>query len=252
MNLILDLIVVVLIAAFLFNGARKGFIKSIGGLASVLVSFFCASRLSKPLAAFFSDKVIGGPVRDAFVTEVAKSMNVGAASADAAYQTLNLPELLKDAPDFIVRLVEKYGTSIESVTDGLGDAAAGALEAVNRQIVDGIVMPTVHAFSNALAFLAVFLVTMAVCGIAIFLVDMVFKLPILHAMNTSLGLVVGAISGFLCIGFLCVVYHYVAPYLVTVNPGWVGEEIIENTLIFRWFYHNNIVMALLQWFQSAF
>ena len=63
-SLICDIILALIFVLIVAGGYRKGFIKSLLGLASLLIAVVCASLFTPPVSSWLSDRYVENAVKD--------------------------------------------------------------------------------------------------------------------------------------------------------------------------------------------
>lgn len=110
---------------------------------------------------------------------------------------------------------------------------------------DYIVEPAAKTVSDALAVLAVFVVSLIALNLLILLLDLIFKLPLLSAANRLGGLVFGLLTGFLAALVFCTVVHIALPYLPGLGIA-LDSEGASGALLFSWLSSVNPLAFLYQ------
>jgi len=73
--------------------------------------------------------------------------------------------------------------------------------------------------------------------------DAVFKLPILHQVNSLLGGVFGLLKGVVVVFLLCAALQFTLPYLAAKYPN-ITQQKISQSRIYEFVYVNNPIYKL--------
>ena len=134
---------------------------------------------------------------------------------------------LIDSLPFIVRqLVDR-----EELTARYGDSVEG-FDEIAADFAESVASPLSALLSNLIAYVAVFLLSMLALFLAFKLLDGIFKLPVLNAINKMLGCILGVGAAFLLLGAIT--------FLLGLLVGVLGststlKQLIEMSALFRWF-----------------
>ncbi|MBQ7794556.1 MAG: CvpA family protein, partial [Clostridia bacterium] len=125
----------------------------------------------------------------------------------------------------------------------LDEKLAKQTEAVETMKNDALVVLTDTVTEVILKIVSIILLFLAVrLGVFLLLrlLDLLFKLPVLSGVNSFLGMIVGALNGLLAVYILCAVLTLLAP---TESLSVIGD-IVDKTLIVKYFYNNNLLIEL--------
>ena len=220
--------VLILVAAILLlhilNGRRRGLVKTVFSLFSVIVAMVVtatvAPMLSKQLQnnetvyVFVEDKVTAS--LDVYIEDMEES---SVAVQNEVIQGLPLPEAVKDM------LVENKNAEVYQAM-----AVEGLRDYVIKYIT-GVVI-------NAGSFIVVFIVVNIAIRILAVLLDIISKLPVLNTLNKTGGAVIGFLQGMLVIWLLCIV-------LMAFSSTELAKDVyaqINASKILTYIYDNNLLL----------
>ncbi|MBQ8636801.1 MAG: CvpA family protein [Clostridia bacterium] len=231
MNYIFDLVLIGIITASVLVAKRRGFLKSSYTVLSLIISAVLIVTLQQPFTDYLSSSALGQTVRDKVQLQVMgtaeKQMTDINAEEDEETavkvgEMMGLPSFLMD---FLDEKLEKQAEAVETMKN---DALAVLTDTVTEVIL--------KIASIILLFLAVRL------GVFLLLrlLDIIFKLPLLSGVNSFLGMIVGALNGLLIVYIICALLTLLAPTesLSTLS------EIVDETLIVKYFYDNNLLIEM--------
>ena len=220
--LIIDLVLAAVLAVFALLGARKGLIRSLMALVSVVVALIGATLLTAMFVEPVTDLVypkVEERVLEQFERDI-PSDALAAEDGDLSAGGL-LPDELSEALDTLKR----FGVSddaIDGVTKSVTDSAASAAERAAYLLVKTIV--------QAALFLAFFLALMLLLRLLTHGLDRLFSLPVLAQLNSLGGAALSLMEGALLI-FLIV---FLAPRL---GVTWFADH-AAGTHLLAWFLNN--------------
>ena len=220
--LIIDLVLAAVLAVFALLGARKGLIRSLMALVSVVVALIGATLLTAMFVEPVTDLVypkMEERVLEQFERDI-PSDALAAEDGDLSAGGL-LPDELSEALDTLKR----FGVSddaIDGVTKSVTDSAVSAAERAAYLLVKTIV--------QAALFLAFFLALMLLLRLLTHGLDRLFSLPVLAQLNGLGGAALSLMEGALLI-FLIV---FLAPRL---GVTWFADH-AAGTHLLAWFLNN--------------
>lgn len=223
MWLFLDVLLVLLIALFAFHGAKKGLIKSLCGTLVTVVAVIIAFNFSAPVADYFRSTFVYKQLTDNLNEKVEEYVNT--------ITTDSLGTLLEDEPNGLAALLAGFGTGTDSVKQKYDELVASGETKIATALTDYIVQPAAKTLSDALAVLVVFLVSLAALNLAVLLLDLVFKLPVLSLANRLGGFAFGLIGGVLAALLFCTVVNIALPYLPGIGIK-LDSESASTALLF--------------------
>ncbi len=205
---IADIIAILIVAFLIVWGIKKGFVKAIFSLGSLLISLILSLILYPPVTGFLAESALGDFVR----LNVYKVLGAdGAAAGDTS--VLNLPEI--------------FGTAIRQ-------AETAAKETLANVVADLAL--------TLLGIIIVFILVKILLWLVLKLLDVVTKLPIIRTANKLLGGAVGAVYGVLVIYLLLALLTFVT----TLNATNLPMQIVQESSVVSAMYHNNILLNFLQ------
>lgn len=224
----IDLILVVLMAAVIFNAVRRGFIVSVFRLLSAVVSVAAAVLFYKDLGLVFYDHFVYDKISGYLDGLISRA-------AENADGTFNLQAFFADLPENIRNIADAFGLDIGKLSaefSGVENATEGYVEELSGRMAENIA----RTVSNILAFAAIFFAALIVLNLLCLILDSVAKLPVLHGTNKLLGLVLGAAEALL----LGIIISYVIAALCktwgTVDETFAYRDMIDRTYVAKFLY----------------
>lgn len=221
LNIIL-IIVCAIMAIYMIVGAYRGLVKTAFSLLTLAVAVFIAGQAGpyagKVLQRTVVYEVIEGGIEDR-VSDFAWQQAEKAGEQIEVIDRMPLPQVLRRS------LVENNNQEIYNALNI--DAFAQYLSAYLACLV-------LNAFGFILAFILALIVLKALeSGL-----DLLSKLPVIHAFNGLGGACVGAVKGIIVVWVLCIVVTMIA----STSLGIYILEQINNNQILSLIYNNNILM----------
>ncbi len=233
MSWILDIGLVIVFALCVWRGHRKGLIKALTGVIAFLLAAAVALLLSTVVAGIVYDKTVEPPV----VTAIEEVLGEGGSLAQGA------DKALEALPAFLQNLLEKADiVSGQDIVGKLTDQADTTSFA--QQISDQVVRPPAMKLLKAICTLLLFIVGLLAAHIALRLLNVLAKLPLLKQLNKSLGLVAGVLSGVLWVLFFSCVLQVVAA--VSGPDAVINQTVVEQTHLLSWINGLNPLSGTLQ------
>ena len=217
-DLLYMILAVVTVAIF----TKRGFIESVfrfgRSITAGVICYFAGPHVSK----LIYDKLIYRGIVD-FVSEKVEQFLINAVGS------VDVQSLIDGLPFFVKQLVDR-----ESMEAKYGNAV-GNFEAVAHDFAETVSQPLASLLSNLIAYVLVFLASMLLLFILFKVLDGIFKLPILNAINKTLGFIFGVLATCLLLAAIT--------FLLGVLVGILGststlKQLIEMSHLFRFF--NNL------------
>lgn len=219
LRFVIDALYVILAVVTVIVFTKRGFIDSVfrfgRTIAAGILAYFFGPRLSD----FIYEKLIYRGILG-LVTEKIEAFLMSTAEA------INIEGMIDALPFLVKQLIdadaikEKYG-----VTEG-------NFEEIAADFAASVSQPISSLLSNLIAYVAVFFVALLLLWIVFKILDGLFKLPGLNAINKVLGAILGVIAA----GLLLAALTYVLGVLVGVfGSTSMLNQLVEASTFFRVF-----------------
>ncbi len=236
MNVILDLAVVGILALTIVVGYKKGFVKSLMGLASGILALVIAFLFSPALARVVDDSL----VRPAVVSAVEEKI----VSVDPSEG--NLWDFLANAPEELKSFFASIGVDLSQLDSYLPpETEPSDSSSALTEVSEALAAPLSNMISTVIAFIVIYLGALIILKIVSAMLDGLFKLPVLRIPNKLLGAGIGAITGVITCFVVCSVVGLVLPYLAGSDYPLLSNVTADKTLLFRFFCGFDGVASLL-------
>lgn len=222
---ILDIFVILIILVFGLIAYYKGFIKACIGFLPSLISIIATYILQKPVSIFLRSTILFEKIKSTVYT----SMNLENIISNSALEiqtdiinNMNIPEFIKNA------LLENNNPVVYRLlnVDKIQDYIAGFIANICINIISVIVI-----------YICVFLIA----RVAVSLLDIFSKLPVVNTFNHILGFTIGALKGIIIIWLLGIIitFFYSSQSMLSLF------ELLDSSIIAKFFYNNNILLFLI-------
>lgn len=184
---IIDAIVVLILLAFCIWGAKRGLFRSLAGLVIVVVALVGASMLSYTFSTPLT-KAVTPLIRDRIVEYVENAVEEQA------------EEHADELPAEVHDLLERLGLD-EEVREDLREKAEETVTTTGTDALNAVVESVVYGFVHTTLFVLFFLALTLLLNTILKAMDLVFRLPGLHFLNTAGGALFGVVEGALLLFF---------------------------------------------------
>ena len=236
MALFLDILIVAVFALLILVGFKRGFIRSVAGLAASLLALLLSSYFSAPLAEKAFDSFLQQPIQSAL------SQQLDVSDPQALETSLN--NTLQSMPQSIANLLRsQFGSTQEmaqSIYEVLSSGQGNAAERITQQWV----RPLAVSLLQVVILVVMFILLRLILGLVTKALDKVCSnLPIVRRVNTLLGGVVGLIHGVLAILLLSAVLQGIA--VTNTADAALSTATVQQSTVLKWVLSVNPLSDLL-------
>jgi uncharacterized membrane protein required for colicin V production len=197
MSLIIDIVAIVLLLACVLISYKRGMIKCVISLVTVIISLIVAIVFSRPITDFI---VKNTNWDDGLQTKIAEVMRI---NPDAEFKVENMENAPKGVQNYIN---EKVSTAVKDGTTSVGNAVA---EGFTYLIINAIVALLLYFGTR---FALVFVKALS---------TLIEKLPVIHQVNKLGGAIYGVISGFFIIYTVLILF-------VIIGPLFTSSDVLKS------------------------
>ncbi len=237
MSLAIDAIILLSAVIIIWRGAGRGFVKSVMGLVTAVVSFIAAYAYTPVLAEIIREKYLSDKITDG-IFETLKSL-----AFDTDTDLYNLDRLAADMPEPFTSILERYNVNISVFTEKI-KGITGCGENTVRAFSEEIAKPTSQIIANCISFILIFFAAFIVLSILTAILNLIFKLPLLSQANSVLGMALGAVEAVLFAFVLAVVLSSLVSSLGAIDTDLFGKSIVENTRICKYLIEHNPIKEI--------
>ncbi len=213
---IIDIIIIAVIAVSVLYGMYRGFISSVLGIASVIVSIFIASSLSGQVAD-------GLRQNETLIRTLTYYTDAGSRIRNNEFSDLPAGSLTQPMIDNIlsqISLPDSFRTVfLEEIRKTAAETTQNVSAVLSRTIVNVSI--------SIISFLITFLIAFLLSTLLVHMIAYVFEFPVLRHLDALAGGIFGGIRGILLIFIL----FALVPLVMAVVPvDAVGKVISESKL----------------------
>lgn len=226
MSWTLDLIIILIIGLTLYFSAKNGFVKTAISASSFIIAMALTATLSAPLAEVIKQTPIADSIRTATEEKINDILLDNSFDVDS---------LLDGESSEFNNLLSISGITKESLSDWYDEDVTPSVEDATAKLAEGITAPIIDTVAMAVAIIVIYIGTRIALMVLSFVLDQIFRLPVLKSCNKLLGIIVGVVLALIRVCLFC----FVASILIK-NADFLGNEFISNlapekTLLFKTF-----------------
>lgn len=226
MWIILDLIIVAIVALFVFLSAKRGFVRTI----IEFVGYILAVYLAFTVGGIISTAIYDGAIEPAIVSSTAE--RIVDTAGESVDSTVN--NVWESLPDLVTKGAESFGITSDYLRNSLTENSVNTenATAIAENAVSAIVEPVIVPLLKSIIGIILFAVLIFVVRILAKAINKVFKLPLIGGLNKFLGGVVGGLKGIVISVIFVVIIGLIMSF--TENGFLIfTEENIEQTYLFK-------------------
>lgn len=228
MGIVWDIILIAVIAFFIILSAKKGFLSASKNIISLVLTAVLFFSFQSAVLDFLKDSPLGDNIRTSVSQNITKTYEAEQLPEDAdttdtdqalaICKALSLPKFLSD--------------SIETTLTEMSEIKNNVLEV----ITDTITLLILRLISLLILFAAVKIFVF----LALKILESLFELPGLKAINRLLGAVLGILNALLAVYIICGLISLLVP----TNNLEAVQDAVNSTYILKYFYDNNLLLSL--------
>lgn len=230
MGLALDIIIALIIIVTVISCTKKGFVKSVMGLVSVIAACIIAYYLTPVLSPVINEKFVADKITDSVAEKISDVSN------NVSGDGFNLQKAFDNADENgLADLLASFGLTVDDVSSVFKtqtNASDETVSEVSGSIAEGIA----NTISNVISFIIIFLGALIVLGIITLILNALCKLPVLHGANRLLGFIFGCLCAFIYSWLIAKLSVVIIGALSAVNPGVFHTDVAEGTTLLKFFY----------------
>ncbi len=232
---IIDVILVLILIACVWTGARRGLVNGIAGLLVMIFAIFGANFVAKNYSREFRPAL--EPFVNSFVDETISKIQFSGVedtsrAGDLTAEDENDPAVYTAA----VKCLEKIGISSSSAKNLAKKASAG-IKSIGKDLKDSLSSEVIKALCYILVFIIAFILIIIVFTIIGTILNLAFRMPGLNAVNYALGGVLGLAKGIIIVCAIACVIQYTG---IILKP-----EVIAKTKVLKYVMNHNLISQLL-------
>lgn len=228
MKYVLDIAAVGVVVLFACIGAGKGFIKSCADFLGTIIAMIGAGIFSGAAAEWVFDTFFHEAL-----TEKVTELSAGLSEGEAVHAVFNrFPEMIQRA---LTAAGITEGSVVAQLQSGTTAVAEGITEALRPMLV-GLI--------SAMTMVVLFVLLLVIVRALATLLTGLFELPLLHGINTALGVVFGALMAVPVIWVVLACVRALTPILAADMQASI-QKLMDGSLLAGAFYSFNPTYWLL-------
>lgn len=220
MSIVLDAVALIIILVVAFITMKRGFVKSIIGLASLVLTLLIVSVCSKPVATFVYDSVIDKSIQNSIVKQLDENDQKNNDAVNSVWNSL---------PKFLTNAAQNSGVTTDSIGSIIKSNDDNAVIAQNFS--QNVVRPSAISILTFSVNIILFIVLTILFRLLSKVICKLFKAPVLKQVNKALGLVLGVLKGIVIASLVCVAVSYIVSFSKN-DYVFLNSEVIKNTIVF--------------------
>lgn len=226
MWILLDLIIVAIVAIYVFISARRGFVKTAIEFVGFALSIYLAFTIGGGISNSIYEKTIEPAVVNTAVNAVGETAGDGVDDAvDSTWNSL---------PECVIKLADNFDITPDTLRETIKDAAIGTNQVapIAKQASASILKPIVVPLIQTAVGVIIFVVLMFLVKLLAKVINRLFNIPIVGGLNKTLGAVLGFGKGILVAAVVVIVINTIVSFSVDGFLFFTAEN-IENSMIFK-------------------
>lgn len=229
MGYILDIILIAVVVLFVLLAAKKGFIASSKNIITLLLTVTLLASMQGVMLEALQNSPLGDNIKKMVSENVTKT-----------YKAENLPEAT-DTTDTEKSVMICEAMSLPTFLSDSIEQSIREMSEIKNNVMEVITDALTLLIMRVIAMLLLFILVRIFVFLAVKLLDSLFKLPGLNAINKSLGAVIGIVNAFLVIYIICGAISIFAP----ADKLALISQTMDQTFLLGYLYNHNLLLGLL-------
>ena len=235
MGYLFDLIILAILGLTIWFGFKKGFIKTV---LSAL-SFFIALVIAFSFQAKLSEKINEIPMIDN-VRKTVREEFIKLAPTNNNEQGFDSEKLVNEKPDGFKTILKIAGVDEKDIKAKYEGWKKQGTEMAADTLVSYVADPIIKSVVSVVSFAIIFFVSLLLLKLMVYVLDNIFRLPVLKQANKVLGVALGVFLGL----FRAYVFGAAVTLLLPLIQSKNTSFLIGDSFIFRFFYEDaNILIG---------
>lgn len=215
LSLALDAAVVLIFISVIYRAYKKGFVRTVVGLAGTIAAYIAAFLFCHPVGDWidstFMRKYVNNTIDSFAANNGAANPGLYSTAANGSVSSFDIAN----------EILSQFGAK---VTDAL---------------ITAVSVPLSTLISRSIAFFIILAACMFVVGIITHMLNAIFKLPILGSLNAIAGAAVGVIEAVVILAILSTLMSLILSMCFLQGNQPISINTIESTHIFKYVYNAN-------------
>jgi uncharacterized membrane protein required for colicin V production len=211
-QILLDILMCLSLAGFVFLGIKQGFIKSFFQYTKLTIVIIITMLLGAYLVGFCQEQFVAPRLEDKVSAVLVEKAESAGDSLKYEDLTSGLPSIVKKVLN--ARVFKSYFESLKGSAVEVADKLGEKIENVAISVI-----------SKIMAYFITFVLAYVLCTILIIFIERIFELPVLNGLNKILGSVWGLSHAYVFLSFAACVAMFL-----------FGSDFVEGTIVTRLIY----------------
>ena len=237
MWIVLDAVTAALLIYSVIRGIKRGFVKTAFKLVMIVAALVIAYYGGPMLKEYVKGTEQYISITESLRNTVSESFEARLYK-DAENGTQSASDVGSEKDDMLLRIIKGAGIDVNELEDAYRNGVKEGAENAAALSDELIVQPAADFVCGSLCFIAVFAAAVIALHLLIYIIDLIFRLPLLKSMNSLFGALAGAALVVVKVLVFCTVVEVLLLYVSLPKYGFVcGVE--EKTLLFKKFLEIN-------------
>lgn len=225
MSFTLDIIIVLIIGLTIYFAAKNGFVKTAISAFSFIIAVILTATFAQPVAEI---------VRQTPITETIQNATEERITDILLDNSLEPKALVEGESSDFNSILAITGIDKEDLKEWYRDNVFDSDEA-RQQLAKKIAEPIVDTVTLIIAVVVVYIAAQVLLAAISFVLDKIFRLPVLKSFNKGLGIAVGVVLALFRVCLFCFAVN-----ILLENSQFLGNDFIESlvpekTMLFKFF-----------------
>jgi uncharacterized membrane protein required for colicin V production len=227
-NYIFDIVLVLVAASIIILTAKKGFVLSLLGTVSVVLSGFLSYKFTKPVTEFIYSSFLYDKIEDK-LTDVLLNL-----SQDSSFDD-KIQAMVGSLPEGVLNLSQGLGFEIDAALSTITQELF-TNEDIIKAFMDNFASDIITSVLEVVVFVVLFILLSFVLKYASALFSkIVKKIPVVGKLNTLLGGGLGIIKAIIAVSIICLA---ICPLVFVIDVPWL-KEVISDSYVYQFIIKNN-------------
>ncbi len=227
MSLVLDILLILTVVIALVSGLKRGFIKTVMNLISIIIALLCGYAFTPQLADYYAENIF----LSRFTASIEQAISNLLEGGLDGITKWDLGQLFSEKPEAFSGIIDRYQGNMGDLEGYYHTQMAAGSQNITESLSLQIAEPLANVLSNVLAFLTIFLAAMLLLKIITVILDLVFNLPGLKKFNRLFGMILGLLCGLVYAMVLSRVMIAAVPVLSSVFPDVIPADAAAGSFI---------------------
>jgi len=227
MNATLDVLVIIIVAAFAYMGYKKGIIRTLLSVAGTFAASILSMILSTPIAQII---YLGG-----FQGTILEKVRDASALLKSSGKGTLMEKILETMPSYVTKSLKGFKIS----NDMLANAASKGPEKVEE-----LLRPIVVSFISIIVSAVLFVIFFIVAKIIVKFISERIDDWSLGSVDALMGAVVGIMEGFVLTLMIAFIIRLAVPHMEKV-PKIISNGSISHSTVFKGVYDSPLLTSLM-------